>query len=109
MDERRMLTHHLDASSAMPHTYSRDNLTALHSRIFRMLTAIRNFEFNPDDSNATRIYWENRDICDEPEEPRPWQVTNSFMKLDTSCMTIKLLQKTFLVKNCCIRNPWLFT
>ena len=69
MDERRMLTHHMDANALMPLSYSRDNLTALHSRVFRMLTAIRNFEFNPDDSNAARIFQENRDLLPEPEEP----------------------------------------
>ena len=62
MDERRMLTHHMDASSIMPLTYSRDNLTALHSRVFRMLTAIRNHEFNPDDTNAARIFRDNKDL-----------------------------------------------
>jgi hypothetical protein len=31
MDERRMLTHHMDANSVMLLTYSRDNLTAFHS------------------------------------------------------------------------------
>ena len=62
MDERRMLTHHMDASSIMPLTYSRDNLTALHSRVFRMLTAIRNHELNPDDTNAARIFRDNKDL-----------------------------------------------
>ena len=72
MDEKRMLTHHMDANSMMPLTYSRDNLTALQSRVFRMLTAIRNYEFNPDDSNAARIYWENQDLLPSTEEPGPW-------------------------------------
>ena len=65
MDERRMLTHHMDANAVMPLSYSRDNLTALHSRVFRMLTAIRNFEFDPDASNAARIYQENKDLLDD--------------------------------------------
>jgi len=69
MDERRMLTHHMDANAVMPLSYSRDNLTALHSRVFRMLTAIRNFEFDPDASNAARIYQENKHLLDEPGEP----------------------------------------
>jgi hypothetical protein len=81
MDERRMLTHHMDANALMPLSYSRDNLTALHSRVFRMLTAIRNFEFNPDDSNAARIFQENRDLLQEPEEhPQPpgdWAASES--------------------------------
>ena len=48
----------MDANALMPLSYSRDNLTALHSRGFRLLTAICNyFEFNPDDSNAARIVW----------------------------------------------------
>ena len=75
-DERRLLTHHMDKSAVMPLTYSRDNLTELHSRIFRMLTAIRNFEFNPDDSNAARIYWDTRDLRQltgqEAREPPEW-------------------------------------
>ena len=62
IDERRMLTHHMDAGSMMPLTYSRDNPTALHSRIFCMLTAIRNFEFDPDASNAARICKDNADL-----------------------------------------------
>ena len=81
MDERRMLTHHMDANALMPLSYSRDNLTALHSRVFRMLTAIRNFEFNPDDSNAARIFQENRDLLEEPEgRPQPpgdWAASES--------------------------------
>ena len=68
MDERRMLTHHMDGSSVMPLTYSRDNLTALHSRIFRMLTAIRNYEFDPDASNAARIFRENTDLFEPHSE-----------------------------------------
>eukprot|EP00435_Cladocopium_sp_Y103_P008726 s3736_g2.t1 len=61
MDERRLLTHHMDASNVMPLTYSRDNLTALHSRLYRMIAAIRNGEFSPDDTNAARIHHENLD------------------------------------------------
>ena len=68
IDERRMLTHHMDAGSMMPLTYSRDNLTALHARVFRMLTAIRNYEFDPDDSNAARIFKENADLFQIPAE-----------------------------------------
>ena len=69
MDERCMLTHHMDASSVMPLFYSRDNLTALHFRVFRMLTAIRNFEFDFDVSDAARIYQEDKHLRDEPVEP----------------------------------------
>ena len=68
MDERRMLTHHMDGTSAMPLTYSRDNLTALHSRVFRMLTAIRNYEFDPDATNAARIFRENVDLFEPHSE-----------------------------------------
>eukprot|EP00435_Cladocopium_sp_Y103_P052957 s883_g16.t2 len=73
MDERKLLTHHMDGNSHMPLTYSRDNLTALHARVHRMLTAIRNFEFDPDETNAARIFRENRDICQASEEPGEWQ------------------------------------
>eukprot|EP00435_Cladocopium_sp_Y103_P043140 s2541_g12.t1 len=73
LEDRKLLTHHMDGNTAMPLTYSRDNLTALHSRVFRMLTAIRNFEFNPDDSNAKRIFWDNRDICNIPTDPGHWE------------------------------------
>ena len=45
MDERRMLTHHMDANAVMPLSYSRDNLTALHSRVFRMLTVDSHSQF----------------------------------------------------------------
>ena len=45
MDERRMLTHHMDANAVMPLSYSRDNLTALHSRVFRMLTGDSHSQF----------------------------------------------------------------
>ena len=73
MDERRLLTHHMDGHSVMPLTYSRDNLTELHSRVFRMLTAIRNHEFDPDASNAARIYWANQDLLEPAEEaPGEW-------------------------------------
>ena len=81
MDERRMLTHHMDANAVMPLSYSRDNLTALHSRVFRMLTAIRNFEFDPDASNAARIYQDNKDLLDEPvvppQQPGAWDASES--------------------------------
>ena len=81
MDERRMLTHHMDASAVMPLSYSRDNLTALHSRVFRMLTAIRNFEFDPDSSNAARIYQDNKHLLDElaqpPQQPGDWAESES--------------------------------
>ena len=33
------------------------------------MTAIRNFEFDPDVSNAARIFQENKDLLDEPVEP----------------------------------------
>eukprot|EP00435_Cladocopium_sp_Y103_P054906 s2110_g18.t1 len=72
MDERRMLTHHMDGKSHMPLTYSRDNLTALHTRVRRMLAAIRNFEFNPDESNAARIFRQNQDLCQVVEDGREW-------------------------------------
>lgn len=72
MDERRLLTHHMDGNSMMPLTYSRDNLTALHSRIFRMLTAIRNSEFDPDASNAARIFMENWDLAPRSVESHEW-------------------------------------
>ena len=76
-----MLTHHMDAGSMMPLTYSRDNITALHSRVFRMLTAIRNFEFDPDASNAARIFKDNADLFEGPEEvmepPCDWAASES--------------------------------
>ena len=72
MDERRLLTHHMDGNSMMPLTYSRDNLTALYSRIFRMLTAIRNSEFDPDASNAARIFMENWDLAPRSVESHEW-------------------------------------
>ena len=72
MDERRLLTHHMDSNAMMPLTYSRDNLTALHARVFRMLTAIRNHEFNPDDSNAARIFYDTQDLPHE-EDPGEWE------------------------------------
>ena len=52
----------------MPLTYSTDNLTALHSRVFRMLTAIRNYEFDPDATNAARIFRENVDLFEPHSE-----------------------------------------
>eukprot|EP00435_Cladocopium_sp_Y103_P043820 s3521_g12.t1 len=72
MDERRMLTHHMDGNSMMPLTYSRDNLTALHSRIFRMLAAIRNGEFTPDESNAARIFRDNKDLFQDAGHDEAW-------------------------------------
>eukprot|EP00435_Cladocopium_sp_Y103_P063621 s123_g25.t1 len=72
MDERRLLTHHMEAGALMPLTYSRDNVTALQSRVFRMLAAIRNGEFSPDDSNARRILRENLDLFPERDEPLEW-------------------------------------
>eukprot|EP00435_Cladocopium_sp_Y103_P035588 s2147_g9.t1 len=72
MDERRLLTHHMEAGALMPLTYSRDNVTSLQSRVFRMLTAIRNGEFSPDDSNAKRIFRENLDLFPERDEPLEW-------------------------------------
>ena len=88
IDERRMLTHHMDAGSMMPLTYSRDNLTALHSRVFRMLTAIRNFEFDPDAPNAARIFKDNADLFEVPEEvvepPCDWAASESDLSGDES-------------------------
>ena len=88
IDERRMLTHHMDAGSMMPLTYSRDNPTALHSRIFRMLTVIRNFEFDPDASNAARIFKDNADLFEGPEEvtepPCDWAASESDVSGDES-------------------------
>ena len=72
MDERKLMTHHMDGNSAMPLTYSRDNLTALHARIFRMLTAIRNNEFDPDESNAARIFRENQDLLRPSDRVESW-------------------------------------
>jgi hypothetical protein len=88
IDERRMLTHHMDAGSMMPLTYSRDNITALHSRVFRMPTAIRNFEFDPDASNAARIFKDNADLFEGPEEvmepPCDWAASESDVSGDES-------------------------
>ena len=112
-----MLTHHMDANSMMPLTYPRDNLTALRSQIFRVLTAIRNFEFNPDHSNATRIYWENQYICEDPGEPEKtgkvlkpmFQAMNILMKVGTSCVTNKSQPMWYLVTSYCTKSQWWFT
>ena len=85
-----------------------------------MLTAIRNFEFNPDDSNAARIFQENRDLLQEPEEhPQPpgdWAASESdvsqekrvLWKAATLLKTSRRQLTQWLDQNLCTETPWLF-
>ena len=41
LDERRLLTHHMDKQNEMALTYSRDSLTALHIKVYKVLDKMR--------------------------------------------------------------------
>ena len=56
-----------------------------------MLTAIRNFEFNPDDSNAARIFQENRDLLKEPEELPSHSLPAIGQPLNQMCLKRRVL------------------
>ena len=57
LDERRLLTHHMDKNNEMVLTYSRDSLTALHTKVYKVLQLIKSAEFNPDAKPAEAIIW----------------------------------------------------
>ena len=94
------------ANALMPLSYSRDNITALHSRVFRMLTAIRNFEFYPDDSNAARIFQENKDLLPEQPEihhqPGEWAASESDVSGDDESMPADSVTGQI----CCTKFLW---
>ena len=80
IDEKRMLTHHLQPDAMMPLSYSRDNVTALQIKIFRMLHLIRTGIFQPDLPPAARIEMAVADI----KRPDPHEVTGDDSDSDVS-------------------------
>ncbi|CAJ1452595.1 unnamed protein product [Effrenium voratum] len=68
LDERRLLTHHMDKNNEMVLTYSRDSLTALHTKVYKVLQLIKSAEFNPDAKPAEAIRQEE-DLFADPSEP----------------------------------------
>ena len=67
LDERRLLTHHMDKNNEMVLTYSRDSLTALHTKVYKVLQLIKSAEFNPDAKPAEAIRQALGQDCVEPE------------------------------------------
>ena len=55
IDERRIMGHHCDPSSAMPLTYSRDALTAVLAKLWKVVMSIKQGIFDPDASRAQRL------------------------------------------------------
>ena len=68
LDERRLLTHHMDKNNEMVLTYSRDSLTALHTKVYKVLQLIKSAEFDPDAKPAEAIRQEE-DLFADPSEP----------------------------------------
>ena len=53
--ERKIMGHHWDTENAMPLTYSRDALSSVMEKLYRVVTAIKQGDFSPDASRAARI------------------------------------------------------
>ena len=77
IDEKRMLTHHLQPDAMMPLLYSRDNVTALQIKIFRMLHLMRTGAFQPDLSAVARIEMAVADIDWAPPQDAEWDQSDS--------------------------------
>lgn len=59
-DQRRTLGHHVDAHTASPLTYGRDNVVQLQVIVFKMLKQIGAGEWDPDLPRAARLFEELR-------------------------------------------------
>ena len=77
IDKKRMLTHHLQPDAMMPLLYSRDNVTALQIKIFRMLHLMRTGAFQPDLSAVARIEMAVADIDWAPPQDAEWDQSDS--------------------------------